>query len=192
MVIPDNQEKNTRKLSTTIREDWKFYLFALLPYFLVIFALWILLDEGFFAQLHGLPIIWALPLLLLQTIYVFPYSLYFLFGLLSLLLGMIIIWLVILVVRRRPRLDKAEPKGSFLKFIDRSRGWIRGKYPLRALTGLGLLLLAIGIIFAVITFLLLQQMIVDHALFFHQWSDITIIAAMVVTFILIVCERGEE
>jgi hypothetical protein len=192
MTMPGTQDRSTQKLSYTIREDWKFYLFALLPYFLVIFALWILLDEGFFAQLYSLDIIWALPLILFQTISVIPYDHYFLLGLGVLLLGMTAIWVVILFVQRKPRIDKAAPKGSFLAFIDRSRGWIRGKYPLRALSGLGLILLAIGLIFAVTTFILLQQMIVDQALFFHQWSDIAIIAAMVVTFILIVCERGEE
>jgi hypothetical protein len=191
MTMPGTQDRSTRKRAITIREDWKFYLIALLPYFLVIFALWILLDEGFIAHLYELDIIWALPLLI-GIHYVFPYWLYFLIGFIVLLSGMIVIWIVILFVQRRPRKDKTEPKGSFLAFIDRSRGWMRGKYPLRILTGLGIFLLATGLIFAVTTYILLQQRILDQALFFHQWSDITIIAAMVVTFILIVCERGEE
>ncbi len=192
MKMPETQDKSTRKRFHMVHEDWKFYLSALLPFFLVIFALWILLDEGFFAQLHGLPIIWALPLLLFQTLYVFPYWLYFLFGFVTLLSGMIIIWFVIVFVRRTPRTDKAKSKGAFLAFIDRSRRWIRGKYPLRFLALLGLSLLAIGLILAAITFILLEQMIYDQALFFHQGSDIALIATIVVTFVLIVCERGEE
>lgn len=191
MTLPGTQDRNTRKLSYTIREDWKFYLIALLPYFLAIFALWILLDEGFIAHFYELEIEWALPLLI-GIHYVFPYWLYFLFGLIALLSGMMAIWIVILFVQRKPRIDKAAPKGTFLAFIDRSRGWIRGKYPLRIITGLGFILLAIGLIFAGTTFILLQQRILDQALFYHQWSDITIIIAMVITFILIVCERGEE
>lgn len=191
MTLPGTQDRSTRKLSYTIREDWKFYLIALLPYFLAIFALWILLDEGFIAHFYELEIEWALPLLI-GIHYVFPYWLYFLFGLIALLSGMMAIWIVILFVQRKPRIDKAAPKGTFLAFIDRSRGWIRGKYPLRIITGLGFILLAIGLIFAGTTFILLQQRILDQALFYHQWSDITIIIAMVITFILIVCERGEE
>jgi hypothetical protein len=161
-----------------IRKDWKFYFLIFIPYFSAAFSVWILLFEGFIAELFGISIIWALI-----PWFVWTPGYYMLFGGALLFLSMFSLWTMIVFVRRAP-----------LTGILQNTWWWQGtrRYLFVFLT----IIVLVGFLggFFVITwsYLNLSSLLVSTALVWQQIGEALVLLALVTAFIIIVGERASE
>ncbi len=161
-----------------IRKDWKFYFLAFLPYFSAAFAVWILLFEGFIAQLYGIPIVWAL----LPWIHWTP-DYYMIFGGVILLVSMLALWGIIVFIRRAP-----------VTGMPWNRWWWQGarRFLFVILTIIVILSLSTGLLLITWTYLQLGTLTTSTALLWHQIGETAVLLGLVTAFIIIVGERVSE
>lgn len=161
-----------------IQKDWKFYFLAFLPYFSAAFAVWILLFEGIIARIFGIPIIWALlPWIPWTSNY------YMLFGGGLLLASMLMLWGIIVFIRRAP--ITGTPVDSW---------WWQGarRYLFVFLTIVIIISLIGGLLGISWTYLSLDTLPIATALFWQQTSEVSILLGLIMAFIIIVGERASE
>jgi hypothetical protein len=161
-----------------IKKDWKFYFLAFLPYFSAAFAVWILLFEGFVAQLYGIPILWAL----IPSIPWTP-DYYMIFGGGLLLTSMLALWGIIVFIRRAPATGM--PGNSW---------WWQGtrRFLFVILTITVIVSLSVGLIIITWTYLQLGTLIPVTALLWQQIGETSVLLGLVAGFIIIVGERASE
>lgn len=161
-----------------IQKDWKFYFLIFIPYFSAAFAVWILLFEGFIAELLGIPLIWALLPWIAWT----P-GYYMLFGGILLFVSMLALWAMIVFVRRAP-----------LTGILQNTWWWQGarRYLFVILTILVLIGFLGGLFVIAWTYLNLGTIAVSTALLWQQIGEALVLFALVTAFIIIVGERASE
>jgi hypothetical protein len=161
-----------------IQKDWNFYFIAFLPYFSAAFAVWILLFEGFIAQLFAIPIIWALaPWIPWNPGY------YMLFGGAMLFVSMLALWIVIVFVRRAPVSGQLG-----------TSWWWQGarRYLFVFLTVVVVCAFIGGLLVISWTYLSLDTLLLSTALLRYQIGETLVLLGLIMAFIIIVGERASE